>query len=58
MKWNACFLEKTKGGKVDLPASGKDIFTPGEMLIVLRVSVTLYTTMCVLRQLGSVGVSW
>lgn len=47
----------TKGGKVDLPASGKDIFTPGEMLIVLRVSVTLYTAMCVLRQLGSVGVS-
>lgn len=27
----------TKGGKVDLSASSKDIFTPGEMLIVLRV---------------------
>lgn len=49
----------TKGGKVDLPASSKGYFTPGEMLIVLRdKSVTLYTTMCVLRKLRSVGDSW
>lgn len=41
MKLNVCFPEMTKGGKVDLSASSKDIFTPGEMLIVLRVSVTL-----------------
>lgn len=27
----------TKGGKVDLSASSKDVFTPGEMLIVLSV---------------------
>lgn len=48
----------TKGGNVDLSASSKDIFTPGEMLTVLRVSVTLYTTMYVLRNFGSVGDSW
>lgn len=37
----------TKGGKVDLPATSKDVLTSKVTLIVLRASVTLHHNMYV-----------
>lgn len=42
----------TKGGKVDLPATSKDVLTSRVILTVLGASATLYTATCMFRKFG------